>query len=427
MNSMKRMMMAVAMALCVMAASAQQSSESYIVKTKNVKKTVKVSTAATMDANGQVVAEEPQKHDFISDNFKYYSLCDWQEGMRFMVLPEKIDMLINTFCDAATGKEVSSGRLRQKIMVYKGHRLMTDGHTRLNFFCEDDSHSYYFQIPNGSFDDYCFGKLGVPTLAYLGDVDIARKELVGKKLLTRTTVYREDTDWDGDGFKEVTVPKNTEVTVTAVGVGTRNYPVKIIVEDDTGKEFYQNVAISKTNSGMRDDEFIMDKAKFAFKGSFDLTDAVMEVSTEYSKYINKVVYTKYATDMVNSKGRTVKVPRLTDFTIEDIRPIPNSNYVTMYLKENTAIMRYTKKVTFTHENVAGDIDGYREDYFGYLFGMGEGQLKGTSMGSRALIREGRVAVGFTEDEVKLAVGKPNKTASSSSGSPPRGPCRRLRP
>ena len=52
----------------------------------------------------------------------------------------------------------------------------------------------------------------------------------------------------------VKVEKNMEVKVVAVGVGTRSFPVKIIVADKRGNEFFQDVAISKTNSGMRDDD-----------------------------------------------------------------------------------------------------------------------------------------------------------------------------
>jgi hypothetical protein len=62
-------------------------------------------------------------------------------------------------------------------------------------------------------------------------------------LLTRTEFFREDTEYDGDGFKEVRYPKNKAVTVKAIGVGTRSFPVKIIVEDENGNQFYQNVAM----------------------------------------------------------------------------------------------------------------------------------------------------------------------------------------
>lgn len=413
---MKRVLLTAGMALMFMVASAQQSGSDYIVKTKSAKKTV---SAQTSDASGQE-SEEEKVHDFVSENFKFHSLCDWKVGeMKFMVMPEKYDMVVKTFHDAATGKEVSSMSLRHKIMIYKGHSEGSEGHAHINFLCQDNNKMYYYEIPNGSFEDYCYGKMGVPTLAYLGDVDIARDKLMGKTLFTKTTLYRIDTEYDGDGYQEVTVPLNEEVKVTAVGVGTRSFPVKIIVEDKDGKEYYQNVALSKTNSGMRDDEFIMDNSKFLFAGSFELQDAIMTVSKNYAQYLNKTVHTKYTTDMItkgDGRERTLKVPRMTAFTIEAIMPKVNSDYVTLTLKETESRRIYFKDVTFENtDNVTGDIDGRREDYFGYLFAMGQGRARQTSQAARAAIRQGRVILAMSEDEVAMAMGEPDNTVSSSNG------------
>lgn len=412
---MKRVILAASLAMTTLIISAQDNP--YIVKTKGVQKPkVTATSEAQGSESGSAQADEPQ--DFIGKNFRFVSLCDWQDGMKFMVRPEKYDLIVNTFRDAQTHKEVSSGRLRNKIMIYKYHTEGPDGHERLYFHCEDDNRDYYYAIPNGAFEDYCYGKLGVPTLAYLGDVDIARDKLIGKQLFTTATKYRIDTEYDGDGYQEITVEQNEEVTVTKVGVGTRRFPVKIIVEDKSGREFYQCVAISKTNCGMRDDEFIMDNAPFLFAGSFRLTDDNMAVSADYRQYLNKTIYTKYATSMESlgdGKMRTVKVPRLTEFIIDEMTPRHNSNYVRLRLRESETRRVYFKDVTFVNENVAGDIDGYKEDYFGYLFGVGAGKLQRTSLTTRTAIREGRVIVGMSEEEVELAVGVPDRTASSSNG------------
>ncbi|MDO4310648.1 MAG: hypothetical protein Q4C43_08015 [Prevotella sp.] len=405
---MKRFLLSAGLSVIMLAATAQNS---YIVKTKGARK---AATAQNGQGSGSET-EEKKAHDFVSDNFKFHSLCDWREGMRFMVLPEKYDLVVNTFCDAATGKEVSSGRLRYKIMVYKGHDEAPDGHARIHFVCEDDSMAYYYQVPNGTFEDYCYGKLGVPTLAYLGDVDIARTKLMGAKLYTKATLYRVDTQMDGDGYEEMTVPLNEEVTVKAVGVGSRSYPVKIIVEDRKGRQFYQNVAMSKTNCGMRDDEFIMDNAKFTFNGSFELIDAKVTATGEYARYIGKPVYTKYATTMTNAEDKNVRIARMSSFTIEKILAQDNTNYVKMTLKSTASGAVYTKRVTFVNENVAGDIDGYKEDYFHYLFGQGSAGLNKVPASHRKMIQQGRVAAGFTKEEVRMAKGEPNRTASASNG------------
>lgn len=358
MRTLRAAAFAAVMSLTAMSLPAQNT---YIVKTSNAKKAL---------AADSLSVEEDVSHDFLGENFKYYSLCDWEPGMRFMVMPEKYDLIVNTFCDAATGKEVGNGKLRHKIMVYKGHDEDADGHARVNFRCEDDGKDYYYEVPRGSFEDYCYGKLGVPTLAFLDDVDKAREKLMDATLYTKTTIYRIDTEVDGDGYEEVTVPLNERVKVKAIGVGSRSFPVKIIVEDEDGNEFYQSVAMSKTNSGMRDDEFIMDNAKYVFNASFELADADIAAAADYDGYIGKRVYTRYATTMENTAGEKVTIVRLSSFEIQKIMPRTGSNYVKMELKSVKSGEVYTKEVTFVNDDVAGDLDGYKEDYYGYIFAEG---------------------------------------------------------
>ena len=385
----------------------------YIVKTKGVKKPEKkvVATEAAQE-------EEAEPTDFMGKNFRFYSMCDWKEGMRFMVIPEKYDLLVNTFRDAETNREVSSGRLRHLIMVYKGHEDMPNGRVHINFTCEDNKKNYYYELPNGTFDDYCYGKLGVPTLAYLGDVDKARELLMDQTLLTRTQSFRVDTEYDGDGYKEVTVDKNMVVVVKNIGVGTRSFPVKIIVEDQNGNQFYQNVAMSKTNSGLRDDEFTVDNEKFLFQGSFEYTSDNMAVSDNVKDYLGKTVHTNHPTSM-SSKGagkvRDIKVPRFTGFVIDEINPIRNSKLYTLTLRETESRRIYYKDVAFKMEDIANERTASEEDYFGYLFGMGEGAAKETSKETRTAIREGRVIVGMSMEEVEMAVGEPFRKATENDG------------
>jgi len=412
---MKRSILTIGLSVLFIAGSAQ-SAESYFVKTKGVKKAAPTVTEDTVQkGNG----EEEEAKDFVGKNFKFLSLCDWTEGMRFMVLPEKYDLIVKTFSDAEENKEVSSMTLRHKIMVYKGHSVSPEGRAHVDFVCEETGKKYYYEIPNGSFDDYCYNKMGVPTLAYLGDVDTARVLLMGKKLLTKTTVYREDTEADGEGFREVKVDLNQEVTVKGVGVGSRSFPVKIIVEDAKGNQFYQNVAISKINSGMRDDEFVMDLVRNTFYGSFAIADEVTAVSTDYAQYVGQTIYSKFATDMItkgDGRERTMRVPKLTTFTIERIVPLPDGEYVTLSLLETETRREYAKNVTFINvEEARGTFQAKAEDYFGYVFGLGEGISRNTSQAARAAIRAGRVIVGMTEDEVMLAVGEPDQTAADNTG------------
>ena len=413
---MKRAILTMGLAMLMMTVSAQVNT--YIVKTRTAQqKAVEAQQAAINEAASQ--ADENAPTDFISQNFKFYSLCDWKEGMKFMVMPEKYDLIVRTFSDAATGKEVSSMSLRHKIMIYRGHTVSADGHSRMNFLCQDNNKMYYFEIPNGSFDDYCYGKLGVPTLAYLGDVDIAKEKLMGKKLYTKGTIYRVDTEYDGDGYREVKMPKDMEVTVTQVGVGSRSFPVKIIVEDANGNEFYQTFALSKTNSGMRDDEFIMDSLKHTFYASFELQDAIMSVNRDFTTYIGKILHTMQPTKMMtkgDGKDRTVNVPKMTTFRVDQAQRRPGTPFVTLSLTEMESRRPYYRDVLFTHPDDLAERDVRLDDYFGYIFAMGEGAERQTTQEARAAIRQGRVILGMTEDEVTLAMGEePNERVQGSNG------------
>lgn len=401
---MRRLIVVVVMAFAVIGASAQENK--YIVKTKGAKKVVEV--ANTDGAAGEQAPEEPQ--DTLARIFRHVSMCDWGVGMRFMVIPDKKDMVIKTFADAETGQMVSSTKLRHKIMVYQGHENTGGLHEHVNFTCEDDGKAYYFEVPTASFDDYCYGKLGVPTLAYLGDVDAAIEFFKDKTLFTVADEYYVDTELNGDGYQTITdVKEGTEVKVVAVGVGTRNYPVKIIVADEKGREFYQNVAISRTNSGMRDDEFdISNKKIHTFRGAFELPADNMAASSAYKKYIGLDVYTKYSSVFTDQSGKPTKAARLSTFKIMDVRAQRGTHYVKMTLRGLGSGKTYTKEVTFVSQDVSGDIAGTHEDLYDNLFAEGNPlDIPGVVKAHMNDIQRGVVRAGFSEQEVLLALGEPS--------------------
>ena len=398
------------LALSVLALQAQNR---YIVKTKGAKKVV---TAQVQD--GAEAAEEPEEEkDFLSQYFRYVSMCDWQDGMRFMVIPDKKDMVIKTFADASTGMMVSSSSLRHKIMIYRGHQNTGGLHERVDFECEDDGKRYYFEVPTAKFDDYCFGKLGVPTLAYLGDVDTAIELFKDKTLFTLADEYYVDTDVDGDGYRVLTdIPKNTEVKVVAVGVGTRNFPVKIIVADEQGNEFFQNVAISRTNSGLRDDEFEISNMIFhTFRGSFEMMGDDQAPSATYKRFIGTTVFTLQNTQMLNANGQKTNVARLSTFKIKSIRAQRGTEYVKMTLVGNGSGSEYTKEVTFNNKNMIGEPDKQDKNYFHDLFAQGNpATMEGVRKDNLKDVQRGLVRVGYTENEVRLALGKPSTTGQTQN-------------
>ena len=406
---MKRTIFTACLAIAFLTASAQ--SNSYIVKTKGAKKSAQTHMQEEI-AEAQLEEEEASK-DFISQNFKFHSLCDWEKGMKFMVMPDKYDLVVKTFTDPSTEKEVSSMTLKYKIMVYQGHDESKDGHARIHFTCQDNGKPYYYEIGYGTFDDYCFQKTGVPTLAYLGDVDIAKEKLMDKTLYTKTKYYRIDTEYDGEGYQDVEVDQDMEVKVVAVGVGSRKYPVKIVVEDKDGNQFYQNVAMSKTNCGMRDDEFVADEARYLFNNSFELQDDIMSISSRnYKQFIGKVIHTKHPIKMLNEvTSKQQAIPRLAEYKIELITPHKNDDMATVKLK-NTTLGNYFYAECY--------LDQYKSvsdetKFFGYIFAPGPGKKVATSEASRAMIRAGHVGIGMSEDEVEMAAGEADKVEAGQGG------------
>ena len=389
---------------------AQSDGHGYIVKTKGAKK---VAVAEDFKSDEPIQESEPQ--DFFEKNFRFVSLCDWQEGMRFMVIPDKKDMVIKTFADASTGMMVPSSKLRHMIMTYKGHDNNHGGlHERIYFNCEDDGKEYYYEVPTLSFDDYCHGPLGIPTLAYLGDVDVARQLLTDTTLFTLASEYYVDTQLNGDGFETIKdVPVGTEVQVKAIGVGTRNFPVKVIVADKSGREFYQNVAISRTNSGLRNDEYqISNMVIHTFKGAFELLSDNMAASKVYQKYIGQEVYTLFSTAMADANGRTAQVARLSTFVVKDVQAVRGRKTVKLTLRGVGSGREYTKEVMLRSASVIGDIDGQHEESFSNLFAMGNPlKLDGVKKEHMNDIQKSIVRIGYSENEVRLALGEPTHKGS----------------
>ncbi len=416
---MKKLLFTAMMAMAFGVSFAQSNPSDYFVKTRNVKNAV--DAASDGAGTSEATARKPAKaRDFISENFPYESLCSWRPGMRFMVLPDKYDLIVKSFTDKEEGDEVSSMSLRTHIMSYEGYEENNDGRDRVLFNDLTNGRTYYYEIPNGTFRDYCDGKLGIPTLAYLGDVDIAKAKLLNKTLITKTNLYRIDVDAKSDKYEEVKVKPNQEVTVVGIGVGTRSFPVKIIVADKAGNEFYQNVAISRTNSGMRDDEFIDgDNARYTFAGSFEMQDAMMVLRDNISEYVGETVHNKVKTPMHtkgDGKERILDVPAMLSFKIDAALLHEDGYTATLTLEQTDTRRVFTKNVIFRdYDEAVGDQYGAKADYFAYVFALGNGKEFETTPQTRAAIREGRVVIGMSEDEVMLAMAAPDETSTDDSG------------
>ena len=206
-----------------------------------------------------------------------------------------------------------------------------------------------------------------------------------------------------------------EVKVVAVGVGSRRYPVKIIVEDKDGNQFYQNVAMSKTNCGMRDDEFVADEAKYLFNNSFELMDDIMSISPRnYKQFIGKVVHTKIPVKMLNEvSSKQQAIPRLAEYNVMSITPHKNDDFCSVKLRNTTTGNFFYVEALLDHFK-AQDL-GKENEFFGAIFAPGPGKKVVTSEASRAMIRQGHVGLGMTGDEVEMAAGEANYIEYSDGG------------
>ena len=156
----------------------------------------------------------------------------------------------------------------------------------------------------------------------------------------------------------------------------------------------------------------MDEAKYLFGNSFEMVDDIMAVNSyNYRNYLGKIIHTKFRTKLLNENTKKMQsIPRMTEYQIEAMNPHKNDDKFTLKLK-NTTIGSY-----FYGDFV---LDSHRaenqEDYFGYIFAPGPGKKIQTSEGSRAMIRQGHVGIGFTEDEVMMAAGEPDKVEHGQNG------------
>jgi hypothetical protein len=398
---MKKSILMIAMTLMVSAVGAQRNAQDYFVKTKNAKE-VAPKVAAT--AKEDVVQEEEKAHNLMNELFPRLSLCDWNDSMVFMVLPDKRDLVLRVFNDGYTNNSVSTMSLNHQLLRYQGHSHDNGtNRDRINFVTEDGNrHPYYFEVPSGTFEDYCFTKYGVPSLAYINDVETARKVMLGKTLVTKSTAYRIDATY-GEGSEEIQVPLDTEVKVVRIGVGTRAFPVKIIVADRKGREFFQNVAISRTNSGLRDEEFnMMDNQHHTFETAFDMMGDFALPSWHYDSHLGKVVFARRALKLKNTRGDEFTFPGLTTFKIMQIKSQRGKSSVKMTLQNTKNGTDYIAEVHFKDTPGAADVVGERDDIFENLFGEGNpASMKGVDARHIAAIRQGKIQKGFTETEVKL--------------------------
>ena len=388
--------------------------EDYHVLTNQVVKPTVVEAAPT---NDDATASAPDEQlDYISTYFRFISMCDWTPGMRFMVIPDQRDLVTRTFSDK-NNNPVSTNSLKHKVLIYDGHSVTGNSlHERVDFHLQGNpSLTYHYEVPTTTFDDFCYGRRGVPSLAYLGDVDTAIDSLIGKRVRVLQRHFFQDSPVSGGGIIPVDIgdkKRGQVMTITKVGIGTRQYPVKIVIMDKDSIEYFQYVAISRTNSGLRDDEFERsDHKEHSFRDLFQLLDDKMAVSPDLQEWVGQTVYTILDTSMKDENERDVRVQRLSTFKVTDIYSLGNKNKVTLMLEGQTSHKSYSKEVSINDSQVNG-----REEVLARLFTLGDPEnIPDVRRENMTVIRAGRVQQGFTEAEVRLALGEPSDVTAVRNG------------
>lgn len=323
---------------------------------------VTTQTAAASDTASVETSLSPEQQ-FLNKHFPFRSVCDWTKGMRFMVIPGEKDTYLNIFFDRNTDKEVSTGELKHHILIYQGYTITDRSWIQFNFDVFGSDQKVYHEVRNLSYAEYCqkISGGGVASLAYLDDVDVAKKELIGKELWTAHEIFYRDDASSRNGFREAPLPIDTKVKVTAVGVGTREYSVKIVVEDEKGNKYFQHCTMSHTNCGMNDNDFIakneqhlFDKA-FSFKPKYKSAtdrrkaDPTKEFSALPRTGPSSPTNTKYvnfagAVSGVVSKGETKDIVKLSKGAPDRTKKNRDGS-VTWYYSDGT-------EITFSKKGIA---------------------------------------------------------------------------
>ncbi len=187
---------------------------------------------------------------FVLDNFPFIDMADWQPGMKFIVEPDYLD--IDNRLDLKPRKNSSySDQPLQKDYTWKILELteIKDASNKSYFTFECEGKKLIHESPlnlSGLRESSSFSHIN--NLVYLTDIDKAKKLLLGKQLYILTERWLKENDGKGkyDYFK-----KFIPVTITNIGMGETDGPVKMIFKTADGNENFLNVRFSGINTSSK--------------------------------------------------------------------------------------------------------------------------------------------------------------------------------
>ena len=212
------------------------------------------------------------------------------------------------------------------------------------------------------------------------------------------------------GYREVSIPVNTEATITAIGVGSQAYPVKIIFQDSQGHSYYLEVALSRTNSGMDVSDFQAEKKMRYFPNAISFSSKKSgNLETLKDKYIDLTVYPKRTLavkrvfNLENKQMENrIHLPRYTVLKIKEIKISGPGSLVILSLED------WHGSLYETEVDLKYDVIVKNENYIEDLFGFGDIHQKYPAITDKhwAIIARGDLEEGMNTDECRLSIGDP---------------------
>lgn len=358
-----------------------------------------------------------EEEQFITANFPLQPLCKWTPGMRFMFIPSSRDMFLPTLSNYETEKGIDNSVLKHKILTFTGteeisRKISNDTNYNTRFIFEHEGRKYYYEIKNMRLDELYLKapRSGINGMVYLKDVDTAKELLIGKTIYIQSETARVDDANNYSGYRDVSVPINMEATITAVGVGSQAYPVKIIFRDTQGKSYYLEVALSRTNSGMDVNDFQGEYRMKYFPNAVSFTNkSVSNIESIKNKYLGLTVYPKKvltATRDVSLESKQmesrVHLSRYMILRIKDIKLAPPSSIGDLLLEDKNGTV-YEMEADLKYDVITRN-DNYIED----LFGLEDIHKKYPGITDKRwdIISRGDLEVGMSAEECRLSIGNP---------------------
>lgn len=242
------------------------------------------------ERNNKVVSKTKEEV-FVEENFKTIPMCQWDKSTKFMfernVLNKNEANWLSFISDLKCKGNVDLKFIADKIFyvnrIYEKKVSCPRGRcvrTYIEFKFENNIFTYEYL---GSKEELCAnsGNAGTKVdLVYLGDVDIARKILVGKTMYTTRKTNAKSLIAGRVG------KQYDKVCITRVGTSLRKEaPVRIFFKDEHSIEYYVDVYLSNTNQYIDKyliNEYIYVPCVFSFE---DIRLNYPNISDEIWEYI----------------------------------------------------------------------------------------------------------------------------------------------